>query len=46
METLELTNRRSKTALEKQQRDQADIAGYLKKEIEKKAAENAALEKK
>lgn len=32
--------------LEKQQADQADIVDYLKKEIEKKTAENVALEKK
>lgn len=46
LEALELQNARASTALEKQQRDQADITGYLKKEIEKKVAENAALEKK
>ena len=32
--------------LEKQQADQADIVDYLKKEVEQKTAENAALEKK
>ena len=32
--------------LERQQADQADIVDYLKKEIEKKTSENAALEKK
>ena len=36
----------SKQLLEKQQADQADIVDYLKKEIEKKTAENQALERK
>ena len=45
-EALQLEYERSKGALEAQQADQADIVGYLQKEIEKRAAENAALEKK
>ena len=36
----------AKQLLEKQQADQADIVDYLKKEIEKKTAENVALERK
>jgi len=45
-ESLQVEYERSKGALEAQQADQADIVGYLKKEIEKRAAENSALEKK
>ena len=40
------TEGETKQLLEKQQADQADIVDYLKKEIEKKTAENQALERK